>query len=76
MTPIDFAPAYRNTPEWRAISPAGKLPVLTDGELTMFESGAMVDYILDVHGEGRLRHPPATRRGVCTSNGAGSAKRR
>ena len=58
MTPIDFAPAYRNTPEWRAISPAGKLPVLTDGELTMFESGAMVDYILDVYGEGRLRPPP------------------
>lgn len=66
IMPVDFSPAYRNTPEWRAISPVGKLPVLTDGELTMFESGAMVDYILDRYGEGRLR--PArgtTARALC-----------
>jgi glutathione S-transferase len=60
ITPVDFSLAYRNTPEWRAISPAGKLPALTDGELTMFESGAMVDYILDRYGEGRLRPPAGT----------------
>jgi len=60
IEPVDFSLAYRNTPEWRAISPAGKLPVLTDGELTMFESGAMVDYILDRYGEGRLRPPVGT----------------
>jgi glutathione S-transferase len=33
---------------------------MTDGSLTMFESGAMVDYILDRYGEGRLRPPPGT----------------
>jgi glutathione S-transferase len=60
ITPVDFSLAYRDTPEWRAISPAGKLPVLTDGELTMFESGAMVDYILDRYGQGRLRPPAGT----------------
>ena len=48
-----------------AISPAGKVPVLrdsglSDGELTMVESGAMVDYILDRYGEGRLRPPAGT----------------
>ena len=57
---IDFAPAYRNSPAWRAISPAGKVPVMTDGELTMFESGAMIDHILDRYGEGRLRPAPGT----------------
>jgi glutathione S-transferase len=56
IEPIDFSPAYRNSAEWRAISPAGKVPVLTDGDMTMFESGAMVDYILERYGEGRL-HP-------------------
>ncbi|HEY2707300.1 MAG TPA: glutathione S-transferase family protein [Caulobacteraceae bacterium] len=55
---IDFAQTFRDAPAWRAISPAGKVPVLTDGDLTMFESGAMVDYILDAYGQGRLR-PPA-----------------
>lgn len=57
---IDFSPDYRNSPEWRAISPAGKVPALTDGELTMFESGAMVDYLLERYGDGRLRPPPGT----------------
>lgn len=57
VTPIDFAPSFRDAPEWRTISPAGKVPALTDGELTMFESGAMVDYILDRYGDGRMRPP-------------------
>jgi glutathione S-transferase len=60
IVPVDFSPAYRDSPEWRAISPAGKVPVLQDGELTMVESGAMVDYILDRYGQGRLRPPAGT----------------
>lgn len=60
IKPIDFSPAFRNSPEWRAISPAGKVPAMTDGDLTMFESGAMVDYILERYGEGRLRPAPGT----------------
>jgi len=55
IEPIDFSPAFRNSPAWRAISPAGKVPAMTDGEMTMFESGAMVDYILERYGEDRLR---------------------
>lgn len=57
---IDFSPAYRNSAEWRAISPGGKVPALRDDELTMFESGAMVDYILERHADGRLRPAPGT----------------
>jgi glutathione S-transferase len=60
ISPIDFSPAYRDSPEWRAISPAGKVPAMTDGGMTMFESGAMVDYILERYGNGRLRPPPGT----------------
>jgi len=57
---IDFSPAYRDSKEWRAISPAGKVPALIDDDLVMFESGAMVDYILERYGEGRLRPRPGT----------------
>ena len=52
---VDFSPAFRSTPAWRAKSPTGKVPVLEDGDLTMFESGAMVQYVLDRYGNGRLQ---------------------
>ena len=60
IQPIDFSATYRGSPEWLAISPAGKVPAMTDGNLTMFESGAMVDYILERYGEGRLRPASGT----------------
>jgi len=44
---IDFSTEYRSSPEWRAISPIGKVPILVDGDMRMFESGAMVQYVLN-----------------------------
>ncbi len=44
---IDFSPAYRRSPEWRALNPVGKVPVMSDANGTLFESGAMVQYLLD-----------------------------
>jgi glutathione S-transferase len=38
-------------------TPLGKFPVLTDGEVTIFESGAIVEYVLERHGGGRLAPP-------------------
>lgn len=55
ITPVDFSPAYRASPEWRALNPVGKVPVMTDGDLTMFESCAMMQYVLDRYGDGRLQ---------------------
>ena len=60
IVPIDFSPDYRNSDEWRAMSPTGKVPAMTDGDMTMFESGAMVQYILEKHGQGRLQPEPGT----------------
>lgn len=57
---IDFSPTFRATPEWRAKNPTGKVPVLDDDGFTIFESGAMVQYILDRYGDGRLQPPPGT----------------
>ena len=52
---IDFSPAFRSSAEWRSKSPTGKVPAMTDGDFTMFESGAMVDYLLERYGDGRLQ---------------------
>jgi glutathione S-transferase len=38
----------------RAVHPLGKSPVITDGELTIAESGAIVDYLIERYGAGRL----------------------
>jgi glutathione S-transferase len=54
INPVNFSPAYRARPEWLKLSPVGKLPVMTDGKLTMYESGAMVQYVLDKYGDNRL----------------------
>ena len=37
-------------PELRAIHPLGKSPVLTDGKLTLAESGAIVEYLVEMYG--------------------------
>ena len=42
-------------PELRAVHPLGKSPVITDGPLTVAESGAILEYLVDTHGEGRLK---------------------
>ena len=52
---IDFSPKFRATPAWRAKSPTGKVPVLDDDGFTIYESGAMVQYILARYGNGRLQ---------------------
>jgi len=52
---IDFSPSYRNSPEWRAKSPTGKVPVMDDGDIRLFESGAMMDYILHRYAAGALQ---------------------
>jgi glutathione S-transferase len=35
-------------------TPTGKLPTIEDGDLVMCESGAIVEYLLERYGEGRL----------------------
>jgi glutathione S-transferase len=44
----------------RQVHPLGKSPVITDGTLTLAESGAIIDYLVEQYGEGRLAPPPST----------------
>ncbi len=42
-------------PELAAIHPLGKSPVVVDGDQTIIESGAIIDFIIRRHGGGRLQ---------------------
>jgi glutathione S-transferase len=46
-------PAMRSV-EYRKVHPMGRVPALQDGEVTIFESGAIVEYVLARYGNGRL----------------------
>ena len=50
-------PDFRAPAELRAIHPLGKSPVVTDGEIVVAESGAIVEYIVGTYGAGRLIPP-------------------
>jgi len=41
-------------PELQRVHPLGKSPVITDGDATVAESGAIVDYLVERYGNGRL----------------------
>jgi len=45
-------------PELLRVHPLGKSPVITDGDLTIAESGAIIEYLVDRYGKGALI-PPA-----------------
>ncbi|MBD2080735.1 glutathione S-transferase [Leptolyngbya sp. FACHB-17] len=44
----------------RQVHPLGKSPVITDGDQILAESGAIIEYLIDRYGEGRLIPPPNT----------------
>src|SRR5215475_1636840 len=50
MSPMPLAP-----PELKEVHPLGKSPVITDGSKTIAESGAIVEYLIDTYGKGRLK---------------------
>jgi glutathione S-transferase len=47
-------------PELKQVHPLGKSPVITDGNRTIIESGAIIDYIIRRYGKGRLQPAPET----------------
>lgn len=42
-------------PELRAVHPLGKSPVITDDDITVAESGAIIEYLVERYGQGRLQ---------------------
>ena len=50
-------PSQLAPPELLKVNPLGKSPVITDGEFTIAESGAIVEYVLNKYG-GPKHLPP------------------
>jgi glutathione S-transferase len=65
-TPYEIRPYKRHPktslapPELRQVHPLGKSPVIVDGDVTMAETGAIVEYLLERYGQGRLVPPAGT----------------
>jgi glutathione S-transferase len=59
--PVEIGDAGARTPEFLAINPNGRLPVIVDGDFVLFESLAITMYLAKKHGHGTLY--PATLEG-------------
>lgn len=46
---MPFDPRKLRTPEYLAISPLGRVPALVDGNVTLFESGAICQYLCETY---------------------------
>jgi glutathione S-transferase len=65
--PYEIKPYQRDAttrlapPELKNVHPLGKSPVITDGNRTIIESGAIIDYIIRRYGKGKLQPAPDSR---------------
>ncbi|HEX5263441.1 MAG TPA: glutathione S-transferase family protein [Phenylobacterium sp.] len=61
LRPVDLLAGVKNDPEFLAINPAGFIPALVDGEVTMVESIAIMEYLMARHGPTPLAPAPEDR---------------
>jgi glutathione S-transferase len=61
LATFEFTRENLRRPEYLALHPLGKIPVIQDRDVTLFESGAILEYLLEEHGGGRLAPPPGSR---------------
>ena len=52
---MDFHPKDLKSDEHRQRHPLGRVPVLDDGDVSIYESGAIVEYIIARHTDGKLK---------------------
>jgi len=57
---LDLHALEQKKPEYLKINPNGAVPALTDGDLALFESGAIVQYLADKFPEQRMAPPVGT----------------
>ncbi len=55
LNKMRFHPEDLKSNEHRARHPLGRIPVLDDGDIRIWESGAIIDYILERHKNGGLK---------------------
>ena len=59
LNKMAFHPKDLKSDAHRARHPLGRVPVLDDGDVRLYESGAIVDYVLERHKNGGLKPAPA-----------------
>ena len=55
MNKMAFHPKDLKSDEHRLRHPLGRVPVLDDGDVRIYESGAIVEYVMARHGDGGLK---------------------
>lgn len=55
LNSMKFHPSDLKSDEHRSRHPLGRIPVLEDDDITIYESGAIVEYILTRHAPGKLK---------------------
>ena len=54
---MKFHPSVLKSDEHRKRHPLGRVPVVEDGNIIIYESGAIIEYIITKHANGRLKPP-------------------
>ncbi len=54
LNQMSFHPKDLKSDEHRSRHPLGRVPVLEDGDVTIYESGAIVEYVVNRHTDGAL----------------------
>lgn len=60
LVKLDLSKQENRTPDYLALHPFGEVPVLVDGDVTLFDSPAICLYLADRFPEKRLAPPPAS----------------
>lgn len=60
LVTLDFFGGDLKKPAFLSKNPLGRVPAIEDGDVVMFESGAIVEYLLEKYGKGRLAPAPGT----------------
>lgn len=55
---MPFHVKHLRTPEYLSVHPLGRVPCLVDGDLTLFESGAITQYLCERYDDGTLGRAP------------------
>jgi len=60
IKPYKREPTMQAPASLRTVHPLGKSPVITDGDKTLAESGAILEYLVQTYGAGRFTPAPGT----------------
>lgn len=60
LRPVDTAAQAHRSPAYLALNPNGRVPVLVDGDLVLYESAAICLHLADRHPQAGLAPPPGS----------------